>query len=217
VTTQLQMGTPVHCTDGALGELADIVLVPGSRRVTHIVVAPRHHRSDARLVPFALIASDSFPAPEILVACTLAEAHAMDEVQEYAYVRMEQTPPLDDDASVVGIQDLLTVPSPPPGSFQLGPWRHDPSVSVTYDRIPRGEVEVRRASEVTGADGSLIGRLDGLSVDVFGTITEVVLEYGHVWGRRRVSIPAGAVAQFDMDGMTLALSKDQMMVLMTPR
>jgi hypothetical protein len=211
---RLHLGTTVHCTDGTLGELADFVLVPGSRSLTHIVVAPPHRHREARLVPFTLIASDGFPEPELLVGCMLAEAHALDSVQEYAYVRREQTPPLDD-TSTVGIKDVLTVTSPPYGLFQLGSTAYEARVSVTYDRIPRGEVEVRHASEVTGADGSVIGRLDGLFVDELGSVTAVVLEHGHLWGRRRVTIPAGAVAHFDMDGVTLALSKAQMTVLMT--
>ena len=36
----LHLGTTVHCTDGEYGELADLVLQPGSRQVTHLVVAP---------------------------------------------------------------------------------------------------------------------------------------------------------------------------------
>jgi hypothetical protein len=38
---------------------------------------------------------------------------------------------------------------------------------------------------------------------------QLVLVRGHLWGRRRVTIPADAVAQFDMDGVTLAISKSQ--------
>jgi hypothetical protein len=94
-------------------------------------------------------------------------------------------------------------------TFAAAPISYDDHISVIYDRIPRGEVEERHESRVVGSDGERIGRLDGLVVDEQGTITQLVLVRGHLWGRRRVTIPADAVAQFDMDGVTLAISKSQ--------
>jgi sporulation protein YlmC with PRC-barrel domain len=110
----------------------------------------------------------------------------------------------------VGIADVINVPIDDYGStFAAAPISYDDHISVIYDRIPRGEVEERHASQVVGSDGERIGRLDGLVVDEQGTITQLVLERGHLWGRRRVTIPADAVAQFDMDGVSLASSKSQ--------
>jgi len=40
VTVLLHLGTSVACSDGALGELAELVIHPDTRRVTHLVVAP---------------------------------------------------------------------------------------------------------------------------------------------------------------------------------
>jgi hypothetical protein len=37
----------------------------------------------------------------------------------------------------------------------------------------------------------------------------VLLERGHLWGRREVTIPIGAVAKVETDAVTLSLSKDQ--------
>jgi sporulation protein YlmC with PRC-barrel domain len=189
----LHLGTSVACSDGALGELADLVIHPDTRRVTHLVVAPHHRRDQARLVPFELVTPG-----------------AASEAQQYAYVRIDEGPLPADDPGAVGIADVVNVPMDDYGNtFGAAPISYDDHISVIYDRIPRGEVEERHASHVVGSDGERIGRLDGLVVDEQGTIKQLVLERGHLWGRRRVTIPADAVAHFDMDGVTLAISKSQ--------
>ena len=48
---RLDLGSPVRCTDEAFGELADVVIDPGTRRVTHLVVQPHQRDEQARLVP----------------------------------------------------------------------------------------------------------------------------------------------------------------------
>ncbi len=42
---RLDLGSPVRCTDDAFGELADVVIDPETRRVTHLVVQP-HQRDE---------------------------------------------------------------------------------------------------------------------------------------------------------------------------
>ena len=51
--------------------------------------------------------------------------------------------------------------------------------------------------------------MDGFLVDGEADITHVLLERGHLWGRRDVTIPIGAVAKVETDAVTLSLSKDQ--------
>ena len=48
---RLELGTSVRCTDDTFGELADVVIDPISKRLTHLVVRPRHEDGLARLVP----------------------------------------------------------------------------------------------------------------------------------------------------------------------
>ena len=46
-------------------------------------------------------------------------------------------------------------------------------------------------------------------VDADKHITHVVLERGHLWGRKEVTFPIGAVARIGSDAVNLALSKDE--------
>jgi len=205
----LHLGTSVACSDGALGELADLVIQPDARRVTHLVVAPHQRRDQARLVPFEMVTPGQ-SSKEIRLDSTTAQARELPEAQQYAYVRVDENPLPEDDPGAVGIADVISVPMDDYGSsFVAAPISYDDHISVIYDRIPRGEVEERHESHVVGSDGERIGRLDGVVVDDQGAITQLVLVRGHLWGRRRVTIPADAVARFDMDGVTLAISKSQ--------
>jgi uncharacterized protein YrrD len=82
-------------------------------------------------------------------------------------------------------------------------------VQWSYDRIPKGDVEIRRASPVTSSDEHHLGHVDGFVVDGEGQITHLVLEHGHLWGKREVVIPIGAVASVGTDSVVLSLSKDE--------
>jgi hypothetical protein len=80
--------------------------------------------------------------------------------------------------------------------------------STTFDRVPLGEVEVRRGDFVRATDGA-IGRVRGLLVDPHDHhLTHVLLDEGHLWGEKEISIPIGAVTSFD-DGVQLNLTKDE--------
>ncbi|HEY2577398.1 MAG TPA: PRC-barrel domain-containing protein, partial [Streptosporangiaceae bacterium] len=80
---------------------------------------------------------------------------------------------------------------------------------VTYDKIPIGEVEVWRGEHVHATDGE-IGRVEGLVVDTEDKhVTHVLLQEGHLWGRKDVAIPISTVAKVDKEGIKLKLTKEQ--------
>ena len=79
---------------------------------------------------------------------------------------------------------------------------------ITNDRVPMGEVEVRRGEHVFATDGA-IGRVQRLVVHPGDhCVTHVLLDEGHLWGQKRVAIPISAVKDVD-DGVRLNLTKDE--------
>jgi sporulation protein YlmC with PRC-barrel domain len=79
---------------------------------------------------------------------------------------------------------------------------------VTRDRVPVGDVDVRRGQHVQATDGE-IGRVRGLVVDPKDHhVTHVILDEGHLWGRKQVAIPIGSVTEVT-DGISLSLTKDE--------
>jgi hypothetical protein len=80
--------------------------------------------------------------------------------------------------------------------------------AVTYDKVPLGEVEVRRGAHVHATDGS-IGRVRGPVIDPTDHhVTHVLLDEGHLWGKKEVAIPISAVTRADQ-GIQLSLTKNE--------
>jgi sporulation protein YlmC with PRC-barrel domain len=208
---RLELGNPIVCTDGAVGELADVVVDPVQRRVTHLVVQPHGKLAPARLVPSGLATGD---AGRISLRCTRAEVDGFPTVRESSYLRIDELPHDDPDWDV-GVQDVLAMPYYTTPDMGMYPSADEPYI-MTYDRVPKGESEIRRASAVVSADDHQLGTVEALVVDG-DEITHVVLERGHLWGKRDVTIPIGAVAQVESDTVTLRLSKDEVGGLPTVR
>ena len=201
---RLEPGHEVRCSDGVFGELADVVIDPTDRRVTHLVVQPDRNQGPAVLVPAGLAGDDG--ADGIALSCTAEEVAGLPHVREVSYLRLDGFP-VDDPEWDVGIQTVLAMPYYEPVGFD-GVMPFDNEIEVAYDRVPKGEVEIQRASEVRAADGDHLGHVDGFVVGAGGHISHVVLERGHLFGRREVTIPIADVATVETDVVTLGLDKD---------
>jgi sporulation protein YlmC with PRC-barrel domain len=209
---RLELGQPVRCNDGHFGELADVVIDPITRHVTHLVVAPHHQHMLARLVPIDLAEAATNGHAAVSLRCTLEHARELPSVQEFAYLRLGEFPANDPDWDV-GVENVLALPYYGYAGFGEPTIEYDPHASMTYDRVPKGKVEIRRASEVLSTDGHRVGHVDGFLVDGDDQITHVVLERGHLWGRREVTIPIDAVSRVKTDYVALRLTKDEVAAL----
>ena len=87
---RLEIGNRVRCNDGPYGELADVVIDPLVKRVTHLVVRPEH-ADDSRLVPIDLATNSDDNQREVELGCTLDEAQKFESVHEAAYIRLGET------------------------------------------------------------------------------------------------------------------------------
>jgi sporulation protein YlmC with PRC-barrel domain len=201
---RLEIGGRVDCSDGTFGEFADVVIDPTTKRVTHLVVKAEGQPSVERLVPIELADRGDGTRRVVTLRATAKEVGSLPPVQEVAYVQLGDFP-LDDPDWDVGIKEVYALPYYPAYDVEPGPL----DVSIMYDRIPNGGVEIRRASDVYSAERHHLGHVDGLIVDRDEHITHLVLQRGHLWGRREVTIPIGAVAKVETDDVTLSLTKDR--------
>ena len=197
----LELGAVLRCTDGVFGELGDLVVDPTSRTVTHLVARPQGLDGVARLVPVGLARRLDDGKPDVSLGCSLADVQQLDYVQDYADLS-EDGLPKDGPEWDVGLETVLA--SPEYGVGMVGDSFN--AVGMLFDRVPKGEVEIARTSAVVAADGSVLGRLDGLDVDSAGAITQFAVERGHLWWRRTVAVPIGAVSRIENDTLTLSLT-----------
>lgn len=198
---KLDLGSRVRCSDGAERVLADLVVDAPAKRVTHLVVEPKDHREAARLVPVELAQE---AADGLVLGCTAEVLDGFDPVREFAYLPAGQRPE-EDDKWGVGVEDVLVAPTYAPLDPTEGDF--DPNVSVLYDRVPKGEVELRASSDVYSADEHHLGSVHGLDVGDSGAIQSLVLLRGHLWWKREIAVPADAVESFATDLVTLGIDK----------
>ena len=199
-TAQFTIGTGVSCSDGPAGRVSRVIVDPVAEKVTHLVVEPGHRGDLGRLVPLDLVDGT---AGEIRLGCTRAEFEQLEHALETRFI------PATSGYDGYGY-----------GRDQVGYWPYyglgagmgaggdTPAEMVTTDAVPLGEVSVRRGDYVHATDGD-IGRVQGLVIDrVSRHVTHVLLQEGHLWGRRDVAIPISAVASTS-DGIRLRISKQE--------
>jgi hypothetical protein len=214
--TSFTIGSAVACSDGDCGELRLVVVDPVSKTLAHLVVDPRHRVGAGRLVPIELVESSA--EGEIRLSCTLAQFDELPDAEEVHFL------PGGDGGYGYGPGQIVSLPyfglggmglgmggvgSLGMGGVGMGGMDVGPQPVVT-DRVPVGEVAVRRGDPVAASDGD-IGKVAGLVVDRSDHhVTHILLDEGHLWGHKRVAIPIGAVAEVSgIEGVRVKLTKDE--------
>ena len=201
-TMLFRIGADASCTDGACGQVSRVIVNPVAREVTHLVVDPKHRPGPGRLVPVDLVDA---AAGQIRLRCTLAEFQTLRPAEETEFVPdLDPTGHGHPDSARNQVRWELS----PIGPY---PRRREPEApqEVTVDSVPEGEVEVHRGLTVCATDGE-IGQVQGLVVEPGGHhVTHVLLQEGHMRGRREVAIPIGAVTKIGTLLIHLSLTRHQ--------
>jgi sporulation protein YlmC with PRC-barrel domain len=186
--SQFTIGARASCTDGHCGEVSRLIIDPATDTVTHLAIQPGHRQEAARLVHVHLAeATDE----GIRLRCTLAEFDKLDHAEELDPV----TGAGPDLIGNVGIT----------AGFSARAWRQ---TATFEDVIPGSEDEVGPGDPVLAVDGE-IGRVQGFLVNPDNDrVTHVLLQEGHLWGRKEVAIPISAVTRVD-EGIRLNLTTEQ--------
>ena len=184
--TEFAMGAMASCADGPGGKVTRVIIDPATDTVTHLVIEPGHRLWASRLVPLDLVETK---ADGIRLRCTVAEFGRLEAAEETQLV--------DDFTGGLGLGGPFT----PMGVSSAGQ-------AVLQDVVPPGEADIDRGEPVHALDGE-IGRVEGFQVDPGDhRVTHVLLQEGHLWGRKEVAIPVSAVTKVE-NGIWLNLTKEQ--------
>jgi len=194
--TQFTIGVDAICTDGPCGKVIRVVVDPVARAVTHLVVEPKHREGQGRLVPLDLVDASG---AKVRLACTLEQFEQLELAEETHFLPGGGMYP------GYAASQVFAMPYYGLGLGTIAP-------PVITDAVPLGEVTVRRGEHVHATDGE-IGRVQGLVIEPENHhVTHVLLQQGHIWGRKQVAIPIGAVEGIE-NGIRLNLTKQQVAAL----
>ena len=194
------MGVRVDARDGHCGHLTRVVIDPVAQSLTHLVVTPRQ-KTLARLVPVDEV--ESVESDVLRLRCTKQEFNQFDVAEDVQFL------PADTDALGYGRESVTWPFYGLETEHSPGSGRHQPMYS---DRVPAGEVEIRRGDSVHAKDG-WIGDVQGLVVErADHRVTHLLLQEGHLWGRKQVAIPIGSAARVG-DEVRVELTKDEVAAL----
>ena len=196
-----KIGAHVDASDGRCGHLARVIFNPVADALTHLVVEPGHHEERAQLVPVDLVARVEDDL--IRLNCTIKQFELLDAAEDIQFLPGDPgAGEYGPHASVWPYYSLGGIGLP------LG-HHHDPMFT---DRVPLGEIEIRRGDPVHARDG-WVGAVQGLVIDPADHhVTHVLLQEGHLWGRKQVAIPIGASNRAD-DELRVDLTKDEIEAL----
>jgi sporulation protein YlmC with PRC-barrel domain len=185
------MSAKVECADGPGGQSVGVVLDPKTWQVTHFVIEEGGPSLTERLVSVDWV-TETTP-DSVRLRCSKSELAAMQPFAEMEYHRMDRS------------------------TFVGGPycgWYGWPYVFLETmltpakrERVPPGELAVRRGARVKATDGQ-VGQVDEFLVDPTSRhITHLVLREGHLWGQKDVTIPVSEIERAGEATVYLKLDK----------
>lgn len=177
---KLRLGQPVHSTDGPFGVLAEIVVNPEHKKVTHIIVEPALGYYQSRLVPVWLVEST-----DSIIRVHLDEPH-LRQLQRVGYsdfVHHDDIISIDD-AWDVGTEDTVSLATNKAGDDL--PILMD--ALDDYRRIPEGECEIQVTSSVVSSDGFSVGTVHGFLSDEGDSLSAVIVRVGVLGMRHDVLV-----------------------------
>jgi sporulation protein YlmC with PRC-barrel domain len=200
--TTFTIGAAATCSDGPCGAVSRVVVDPVARALTHLVIEPEHRSGLGRLVPLKMVDSDG---DGVRVRSTLAEFDKLPSAEETDFLP---------GGSGYDAYEAHEAYYWPYFGLEGGA---DPRIALasaveTRDMLPPGEIGVQRGEAVHATDGE-VGKVEGLVIDsAAGHVTHVLLQEGHLWGRKQVAIPIGSVEKIDR-GITVSLTKHEIEAL----
>jgi hypothetical protein len=196
------IGAEASCSDGFCGKVSRLVMDPVALTVTHLVIEPKHRRESGRIVPVDLVDTT---ADHLRLSCSLAEFERLDPAEE---VDVAEGLDYGGGFGQAGAVQGYGVGGLDATGMGIGMDLGHSTPVVVHDVVPLGEADLRRGERVHALDGE-IGQVQGFLVDPGDDhVTHVLLQEGHLWGRKEVSIPISAVTGVD-NGIRLNITKKQ--------
>jgi sporulation protein YlmC with PRC-barrel domain len=195
----IPINVEVLCAGKECGRSTSLVINPVNERITHLVVAEKTFPNIEHLVPVDKILASS--PNSIQLRCSQTDLTAMDTFEETDFIESGQ------------LESSLPYSAP----YEVWPYAMYEAMPMPleHERIPSGEVAIRRGTPVKATDGN-VGKVDEFLVDPEDdVITHLVLREGHLWGQKDVTIPVSEIEKIADEAVYLKLDKKAIETLPT--
>lgn len=195
-TMDIPLNVKVLCVDGECGKTTTIILNPVTTEVTHVVVKDRHREY---MVPLGLISESSAD----LVKLQLSREE-LDQQEPFVRTQFLGQEMLDEEYDAVTVAAEMDAVLWPYNSLD----DNYVDMYLQVEQIPHDELAIHRGAHVEASDGH-IGRVDEFIVNPKNNhVTYLVLQEGHLWGKKTVTIPISDIDRIEQDTVYLKLDKE---------
>ena len=201
---EIPLDATVVCLDGEYGKSSHIIIEQNSQKVTHFVVKQSNLlESHKHLVPIEAVIETT--SESIYLSCTKEELAAMPPFTKTRFLnpvtyKYEALKNFSDEA-IASSGSYLMWSGTPLGSQDIF------SMPIEEELIPDGEIAIHRGASIEATDGH-IGRVEEFLVDPHDKhLTHLVLQEGHFWHKKELTLPMSAIAKMDEEYIYLKLDK----------
>ena len=191
---EISVGAKVSSTAGKYGNVTSLLVNPATRQVTHVVVKEHGFLGQERMVPIQFV-TESLP-DEINLRLAPESLHSMENFDDVSYTGGEDT------FDTALVEAYFSHP------FVLPEYdAEEEHYYIHIENVPPGELAIHAGAQVYAADG-LLGRIAGFLVSAIDDrISHLVMQTGHLRGRRQITVPVTAIDHIAWDGIYLTLDK----------
>jgi len=181
----IPLHSQVRCGETPCGRLLCLIIQPGRRILTDIVVEREEFHEETRLVPRRYI--DTITSETIQLSCSLDEWKKLEPFIAHEYVMI--------DLPNWGIDEWSSV------------YPQERGIDVPREEVPAGELPLHRDAHVSTSDGR-VGHLHTVQIDPeTGRILGLEAQFGHFWNRERYSATADEIDHIDDDTVFLTVTR----------
>jgi uncharacterized protein YrrD len=200
---EISLDAQVFCLNGECGKSSHVIIEQNSQKVTHLVVNNSNLlESHKYLVSIEYVVKTS--SESIQLSCTQEELALMPPFTEMRFFNptTSKYEPLRnfDETTILNSSSYLMWSDTSLSGDIL-------STPIEQELIPAGTIAVHRGASIEATDGQ-IGKVDEFLIDSERHLTHLVLQEGHLWHKKELTLPMSAIARMDKDYIYLNLDKE---------
>ena len=195
------LNVDVFCSNGQAGRTSSILLNPVSMEITHVVVK---EKGEEYLVPLDQIV-ESTPH-QVHLRCTIEQLTKMERFVRTQFLG-------EDELDIEG--ELMRSATESDANYWPYLTIEDNYLDICgqIECIPHHELAIHRGAQVQAIDGH-IGSVDEFIVDPTSYhISHLVLQTGHLWGKKDITIPVSKIDRVENDIVFLEMDKESVRTL----